>query len=727
MELIGSYTLKGIHNLIFPVADYDLDKLLRGKKHSGFALESDYLFALCGLASAIDKFHNYSCTELDISLLGCHHDLRPHNILVHGQQFLLADFGLSNLKTVAEGSKTTWKDGDSRYLAPECEDWNESFKPGEVGRKSDIWSFGCVLSEVITYMMLGPLGVKEFEQFRKVSPDKSNKNWTFYSFHSGTKPNKNLETWLATLSLTATTACKNIINLVRRMLSVDPVDRPHANEVAHCLRFWTIESNFAHVDIALADHRQLHKHGLDMLVEIERLRLWGQIVGLKGQNGQNFGRNSFMTVDNSFHETFQNLKDIERKVTIPDDLHAIAIKLRMINDELMQVLPEALQSSLNSSLEQKLLDTDDLDLLNLIKKTFDQASQHRSIGTLAAVRYMNQLCEAPTSGHGRRMQLKEATFKLQETNKLFAIEEIGVEGQYPKQGLVERIEYEEFWLKELGEELFDRIGSVLELLRTATRSDRELRLLSPIGWFHDLRDHSFKLIFNAPISTEASEDDPRRIKTLKQYIEENTDKQRPALDDRFLLARQLAATLSRLHKTKWVHKNISAFSVIFSLPPGDPPHRRIPPPYLIGFNYSRPSDPEWWSRLPGYDTAVLDYCHPEYSAQKTRVRFQSKFDWYSLGLVMLEIGHWRTLGSMTKGKKTRGFSPQELLEYIQSKYVPSLDFYMGRNYRHVVERCLDGDIGPQIPASEDYRADFEQFDYMQTVEEQLASCALQTD
>lgn len=122
VELLGSYTHNGIHSLIFSVAEYDLDKLLEMTHLSNFKSQSDYLFASSGLASALKMLHSFSSKTLDVSLIGCHHDLRPSNILVKGRQFLLADFGLTTLKNIAEGSRTTRKPGDSRYLAPECED-----------------------------------------------------------------------------------------------------------------------------------------------------------------------------------------------------------------------------------------------------------------------------------------------------------------------------------------------------------------------------------------------------------------------------------------------------------------------------------------------------------------------------------------------------------------------------------------------------------------------------
>lgn len=386
VELLGSYTQNGIHSLIFPLAEYDLSKLLGSPQTSKFESQSDYLFALCGLASALDKLHSFSSKVLDISLIGCHHDIRPHNILVQDGQLLLADFGLTTLKEVTEGSKTVWKTGDSRYLAPECEDVDNGFQPGEVGRKSDIWSFGCVLLELVTYIMQGPDGVKAFEQSRKVT---LNRIWTVNSFHAGHQPNKGVETWLTELDKNATTACKGLIGLVREMLHIEPNDRLDADQVTHRLRFWTLESKFSILDSNLND-TILHGSDLNMIIEKERLLSWGQTMGITGLAGQNCGTESLLTADDTFHRTFQNLNMIEEEITArmepQDDFHARSTKLRMINDKIVHALPATFQVAINSLLEQKLVSTDDLGILQTIRQTFDETSQYRSIGTLAAVK-----------------------------------------------------------------------------------------------------------------------------------------------------------------------------------------------------------------------------------------------------------------------------------------------------------------------------------------------------
>ncbi|KAL8995133.1 MAG: hypothetical protein Q9169_005076 [Polycauliona sp. 2 TL-2023] len=740
VELLGSYTHQGVHNLIFPLAEYDLHRLLLGETTPSFDSELEYLFALCGLASALEKLHGFCSEELEITLIGCHHDLRPHNILVENRKLLLADFGLSNLKDVSEGSKSMWKQGDSRYLAPECEDVDRNFMPGIVGRKSDLWSFGCVLAELITYMMHGPSGVKSFEERRTVVLAE---RLTVHSFHAGHAPNKGVDDWLAFLQRTASSVCRRLISLVRDLLQVDPESRPNAEQVTHRLRFQALMACFDGVvnnGLIRTDGHERQRledtsaprvtdgrthQNLDMVIERARLLSWARTVGLFSHMGDDYDTRSLLTADDAFHRVFHNFKRIEQEIATTsetyDDVQLKVLKLRMINDDLIRLLPESSQDLICRSLEDKLLSTNDWGLLEHIQRTFDDASRYRSVGTLAAVRYMHHLCEAPVDGYGRRMLLKDVVWKPQKTFDHFSIGSLKLDDRPPTQVLVETIKYAEHWVNAVGDELYSRVGAVAELLRTASRSDRNVRLLSPIGYFHEPINRIFRLVFEIPGGfKEGGTNKALEITTLWHYIQARSS---PALEDRFRLARRLASTLSRLHKVQWLHKNISAFTVIFpTLPLTGTSGLSIPPPHLVGFNYSRPNDPKSISTLPEYRMEVMDYCHPEYSSNTKRVRFRPHFDWYSFGLVLLEIGLWRTVGSMTKDKQ--GVSPAKLLEHILERYVPRLDFYMGRGYREIVMSCLKTEVGRTSIDEAGGGAGIEGMDQVQTVEERLASCSI---
>ncbi len=714
IELLGSYTYCGVHSLIFPVAEYDLRKLLESDKPSNFQFQHDYLFALCGLASALEKLHDFSYKELDVELIGCHHDLRPHNVLIQDGKLLLADFGLSNLKEIVEGSNTPWKKGDNRYLAPECEDAERGFQPGKVGRKSDIWSFGCILAELVTYMMEGCEGVSQFEKARKVTLA----GFLIVStFHAGRDPNKGLEAWLARLKQDASPTVVGLVGLIHEMLQISPKDRPSAHQITQRMRYLALKSQFDNVDDVF-NTMVAGRTQLELLIERERYSLWGEIMGLSDSEMPESIVQLTLMADDTFVRNFENLSSIGAEARLKpepqEDVYARLIRFRTINDSLIQVLPHNLQVATYRRLEQKLVSTADLARLIEVRKTFDENSQYRAIGTLAAVRQMYRLYEMPGDGHGRRMELHSVIWTPQKSFDNFKIGELCAEDRPLTRALVERIEYDERWVNAVGDELFNRIGGVAELLRTCSRSDKDMRLLSPIGYFHEPHNRSFLLALHIPGQTE---DRVPEIYTLREYMEV-TEKIRPALEQRLLLAQRLVSALARIHKVKWLHKNISSFSIVFSLSSSSSLPTNVPSPHIIGFNYSRPDDPNSFSSQIGLK--ATEYCHPEYMKEFEGIRYKAEFDCYSLGLVLLEVGMWRTLSSMTKGKAL--LRPEELSNYIMLRYIPQLDFYVGQTYRKLVERCLKGEIESVIPGGGvGIASDSASYDFLQTVEEQLAN------
>lgn len=90
------------------------------------------------LSSALAYIHSKGVT---------HGDIKPQNILISGSQAWLGDFGTAEFDTAyatGPGSTSRWL--TPVYSAPEV--GNERTR----GRPSDIWSFGCLLLEVSTWM-----------------------------------------------------------------------------------------------------------------------------------------------------------------------------------------------------------------------------------------------------------------------------------------------------------------------------------------------------------------------------------------------------------------------------------------------------------------------------------------------------------------------------------------------------------------------------------------------
>ena len=108
-------------------------------------------------------------------------------------------------------------------------------------------------------------------------------------------------------------------------------------------------------------------------------------------------------------------------------------------------------------------------------------------------------------------------------------------------------------------------------------------------------------------------------------------------------------------------------------------------PYFIGFNYSRLSLENAFSEGPGVQ---LEYQHPDYKGG--RKRFCREYEYYSVGLVLLELGLWMPLADITRNIIG---DPKVLRQALLDTKVPSLSSYMGTAYAEAVAVCLRGDSG----------------------------------
>ena len=229
VELHAAFTLQGRPTFLFAEAECDLTDWLRGDRPRRFS-QIETLEALYGLSSALYRMHQYSLEGQETSMIGCHFDLHPGNILVRGQSFILSDFGLSRLKYEREGSKSYFKGGIRDYCAPECQRWEDDFDTNRAGRPSDIWSFGCIVAEVATFLKQGVEGLRRFDKVRRVHGTVP----TLRTFHDRGRPHQGVAFWMTELGSERFehTIVAGLANVVSRMLTINPVARPDAHKVA---------------------------------------------------------------------------------------------------------------------------------------------------------------------------------------------------------------------------------------------------------------------------------------------------------------------------------------------------------------------------------------------------------------------------------------------------------------------------------------------------------------
>lgn len=170
VPLLACYRYGSQYSFLFPRADCDLYMYFEQTNPPQTDRETLQLFErISKLASALGEIHNCEIVleadgrRIDFSQIGYHRDLKPKNILKMGEVFMISDFGLARFKDNKSSSKTTWGWGFSTYSAPECK------QGANVNRLADVWSLGCIFSEVVTFAILGMEGILEYSQQRTQS------------------------------------------------------------------------------------------------------------------------------------------------------------------------------------------------------------------------------------------------------------------------------------------------------------------------------------------------------------------------------------------------------------------------------------------------------------------------------------------------------------------------------------------------------------------------------
>jgi hypothetical protein len=108
-------------------------------------------------------------------------------------------------------------------------------------------------------------------------------------------------------------------------------------------------------------------------------------------------------------------------------------------------------------------------------------------------------------------------------------------------------------------------------------------------------------------------------------------------------------------------------------------------PYLIGFSHSRGDNRQTFTEGLVEDHQK-QYHHPDYLRHGHG--FQPHYDFYSMGLVLLEIGRWKHVDQMLSRKKIHTL--QERSEALVRECCDNLGNSMGVHYLEAVRFCLTG-------------------------------------
>jgi len=261
----------------------------------------------------------------------------------------------------------------------------------------------------------------------------------------------------------------------------------------------------------------------------------------------------------------------------------------------------------------------------------------------------------------------------------------------------------------------NRLRALTQLLTIAPKKLSDFRILPCLGIVKSpsTPPDQWGLVFDLPTYA-----DPDSFPvTLHQLIRQSADNTypTPALGDRFALAKALACALALFHASKWLHKGLCSQNILF-FKNKDNEDNQLPSladPYIGGFDYARPDRPGEVSgprkmylerehnvyRHPDVQDDPIQQPLPSSSSPTTATptislafdsaltRYQKVHDIYSLGVILYEIGTWKS--ALQAGFER--LNPSAFREQLVSS-CPELGPLMGTKYERIVRRCLKGDF-----------------------------------
>ncbi|RCI08828.1 hypothetical protein L249_4821 [Ophiocordyceps polyrhachis-furcata BCC 54312] len=195
VECWGCLRIESTYSLFMPLAICDLSdyiKVTHKAKPQTREAKADIIRCAAGLAAGLHFLHEELMTP-ELEQLVCYHmDLKPNNVLVYQDKenlqkkvWKLSDFGLSRVKIRPNidrnfdslfvqrdqvrdpsASATLNKRGEGTYLAPESKSDGRSMRAS-----SDVWSLGCIMSIIFTYLEEGSEGVDRYSTQRAEYPN----------------------------------------------------------------------------------------------------------------------------------------------------------------------------------------------------------------------------------------------------------------------------------------------------------------------------------------------------------------------------------------------------------------------------------------------------------------------------------------------------------------------------------------------------------------------------
>ena len=207
------------------------------------------------------------------------------------------------------------------------------------------------------------------------------------------------------------------------------------------------------------------------------------------------------------------------------------------------------------------------------------------------------------------------------------------------------------------------------------------------GWFPDPTRLQCAYVYELPKPVGKPEAysglQPRSLLSFLQNGADADGANIPSLENRYRLAYNITSTVSRLHSAGVAHGNLNSNNVLYFVD-GKSTNEKIwkgqilRKPHLAGFHQSTltVTTAEQVSDFSGI------YHHPSINSQSSPYKLAHEF--YSIGLILLEIGLWMPLGKFRKAK----YSLEDFKARLLAVYVKKLSAKCGNHYMRAALYCM---------------------------------------
>ncbi|KAK6379918.1 hypothetical protein LTS17_005992 [Exophiala oligosperma] len=275
---IASWRQKGVCYMLFRCADCNLRKYMTDNPSPEWTKAKlvAVISQMAGLADGLNHIHNLGPAKLqpeEVDLVarggggshhyhrrssqsGFHHDLKPGNILVTTNEdtgqllFSISDFGSARIGQILSGSgqRSTFTPnmypGDPVYGAPDV------LIDGRNSRPYDIWSMGCILLELLTWMV-GEEGydVRSFEMKRLETLANAYGNQDTAFWYQDISGEIRLKPAVVDQLKMLKTYCRGrgvfpeLVRLTGRLLNIHPRERPDASQLLNAFQAILLQLN----------------------------------------------------------------------------------------------------------------------------------------------------------------------------------------------------------------------------------------------------------------------------------------------------------------------------------------------------------------------------------------------------------------------------------------------------------------------------------------------------